>query len=334
LVRLIAAVALPLVVPGVITAILWALPGDPVEILCPPGICTGQLELAQRWHMDAGPWGFYSHWVSSALSGDFGTSIRVMQGETVDVLLLESVLPTLWLVGGALVLVLVMSALAAANRISPRLDPLWQLFGFAPSVIIALLACAVLEINQRGLRDIFDPVHEALWTGLSSATEASTVLNTLMGSSHTGSMLSLRVAFGALVLCLADGALSGAVLGTRAVFEEETKQRYVQIAVLRGEGILANMLPNVLPALIGQFRGRILHLLSGAVVVEVVLGIPGLGQLLWDGTLLQDFFVVLAAAWAFSLLSGLLLLVQGLSEVAVEMMVRRAPMVPVEAVPA
>ena len=47
--------------------------------------------------------------------------------------------------------------------------------------------------------------------------------------------------------------------------------------------------------------------MSGAGIVEVVLGIPGLGELLWEGTLLQDFGVVLAAAWAFALLSGALL---------------------------
>ena len=93
----------------------------------------------------------------------------------------------------------------------------------------------------------------------------------------------------------------------------------MQIALLRGETPLSNALPNVLPALIGQFRARMLHVLSGTVIVEVVLGIPGLGELLWDGTLLQDFGVVLAAAWAFSLLSGVLLLAQAGAEVVREL---------------
>ncbi len=333
LVRLIAAVALPLIVPAVITGILWALPGDPVEILCPPGICTGQEELAQRWHMDAGPIGFYTHWLANAFTGDFGRSIRVMQGQTVDTLLMESIMPTLWLVLAALLPVVVLSAVSAANRISARFDPAWQLIGLVPSVLFALLACALLEINQSWFKSVFDPVHEAGWSGLSVVLAwVPQALQFLVPVPATdGSMSALRIAFGAVVLGLADGALSGAVTGTRSVFEEETKQRYVQIAVLRGEGILGNMLPNVMPALIGQFRGRMLHLLSGAVVVEVVLGIPGLGQLLWDGTLLQDFFVVLAAAWAFSLLSGVLLLIQAATEVLVEMHIRRSPVVPVAA---
>src|SRR5690606_30825741 len=115
---------------------------------------------------------------------------------------------------------------------------------------------------------------------------------------------------GALVLSLADGALSGAVGGTRSVVESEYQQRYVQIAILRGETMLSNALPNVLPALIGQFRGRVLHILSGTVIVEVIIGIPGLGELLWAGTLGQDFGVVLPSAFLFALCSGLLMFAQ------------------------
>jgi ABC-type dipeptide/oligopeptide/nickel transport system permease component len=87
------------------------------------------------------------------------------------------------------------------------------------------------------------------------------------------------------------------------------------------------MLPNVMPALAGQMRARVLHLLSGAVVVEVVLGLPGVGDLLWSGTLLQDFGVVLAAATSFAAISGGLLCLQALVEIAVALHVRRAPAV-------
>jgi ABC-type dipeptide/oligopeptide/nickel transport system permease component len=65
--------------------------------------------------------------------------------------------------------------------------------------------------------------------------------------------------------------------------------------------------------------------MSGAVVVEVVLGIQGLGELLWAGTLLQDFGVVLAGAWAFSWLSALLLLSAALVDLGTTWWVRRVP---------
>ncbi len=94
---------------------------------------------------------------------------------------------------------------------------------------------------------------------------------------------------------------------------------------MRGETPLSNAMPNVLPALVGQFRARALHVMSGAVVVEVILGIPGLGELLWEGTLKQDFGVVLAATFAFSLMSSALLFGQAVSEVGVALFVRRHP---------
>jgi peptide/nickel transport system permease protein len=303
LVRIIAAVVLPLIVPAVITGAMWLIPGDPVEIICPPGACTGQAELAKRWSMDGTPLWFYYNWLWNACHGDFGRSIRVMQGDPVAGLLWESLPQTTALVCLALIPVIVFSTLAALGWLPRRLDPLWQGLGLVPSVILALLFAAAIEIGF-GAR------------------------------SHEGTPALLRVVCAALVLGVADGTLAASVIGTRSVFDEEIKQRYIGIATLRGESVFANAIPNVMPALIGQFRGRVLHILSGAVIVEVVLGVPGVGDLLWQGTLLQDFFVVLGAAWSFSLLSGLMMLIQALAEIAVEWHVRRAPSVHAEAVPA
>jgi ABC-type dipeptide/oligopeptide/nickel transport system permease component len=138
----------------------------------------------------------------------------------------------------------------------------------------------------------------------------------------------VRLALGALVLGFADGAFAGATTGVRALFGTERKQRYVGVALLRGERPLALMLPNVAPALAGQLRARVLHLLSGTVIVEVVLRINGIGDLLWSGTLLQDFGVVLAAATSFAALSAALLFIQAVTEIVVALVVRRAPAVP------
>jgi len=294
MVRLLAALALPIVVPAIITMVLWSLPGHPAEIICPPGICDGTEALAERWNLHKGPWHFFSTWMSNAVQGDFGKSWRVQQGFPVAELIFESLPATAMLVGLALVPLVVGGVLAAAGWIPKLLDPLWQALGLVPAVILALFLAAEIEITYGALSF-------GGWPG------------------------QLRLLLGALVLGVADNALSGALVGTRGVFEAEMRQRYVQIAVLRGESTLSNALPNVLPALIGQFRARALHLMSGAVVVEVVMGIPGIGELLFDGTLMQDFGVVLAATWAFSLLSALLLGTQAVSEIAVALWVRSSP---------
>ena len=287
--RVASALLLPFIVPAVIIGALWALPGDPALNLCSPPSCNPE-KLAEHWGLDQGPFVFYQEWFASAIQLDFGKSWQVLQGFSVTELLKESFPVTAGLMALSLVPLLAASFAAAMGVMPRRLDIGWQGLGLIPAVILALFFDAWLRITY-GEQDL------------------------------TGT----RMAFGAVVLGLADGTLSGAIVGTRSVLEEEVKQRYVQIAVMRGETVVSNTLPNVLPSLVGQFRARLLTILSGAVIVEVVLGLPGLGSLLWDGTLSQDFGVVLAATFAFSILSGFALLVQGAIEVGVSMYTRRSP---------
>lgn len=295
-VRLVAAALLPLLVPLVITGFIWALPGDPASLICPPEVCSGTEELAKRWNLDGGPWKFFSAWLAGAVEGDFGRSWRLLQGAPVSELLWDSLPLTAALVGVAFLLVL-LGAVGAATRAVPRwADPPLEAVGLIPVLVLALVAAATVTMSYGA-----------------QAFDSEAVI--------------VKVLLGALALGLADAALSGTVIGVRSQVEDERRQRYVRMAALRGEGELHNALPNVLPALVGQLRARTLHLLSGAVVVEVVLQLEGLGDLLWGGTLVQDFGVVIAAAFGFSLISAVLLAGQALAEVLVALHVRRSPAV-------
>lgn len=299
-VRLCAALLLPAAVPLVITLLIWALPGDPAEIICPPQICGGTEALAERWNLDRGPLSFYGGWVGSALDGEFGRSWRVQQGVAVSELLHTALPNTLLLFLLAATVLCAGTTAAALGLTGRRLDVPLFVVGLVPVVVWALLAAAWVDINYGA--------------------------TALMGEAA-----NIRLVAGAIALGLADGALSGAVMGTRALFEKERRERYVRVAVLRGEGILGNTLVNVAPSLAGQLRARLLHLLSGAVIVEVVLRIDGIGDLLWRGTLLQDFGVVLATATVFALVSSALLAAQALVEVATALAMRRSPALSVEA---
>lgn len=298
LVRLGAAFALPLLIPALITLILWALPGSPAEIMCPRELCGARTdELEIHLHVNEGAFAFYRHWLGNAITFDFGTSWRVAAGMQVSEMLAGALPATIKLIAIAMTLVMGASALATAGVLPKALDPLWQVMGLFPAVILALICAAYVTIT-------YGAVSYDGWPGM------------------------LRLLFGGLVLGLADGTLGTAIQGTRGIFEEEMKQRYVGIAVLRGESIVANTLPNVMPALTGQLRGRVLHMLSGSVIVEVVLGIDGLGQLVWAGTLKQDFGLVLAAAWAYALVSSALLILQASVEIGTAWYIRRTPLVP------
>jgi peptide/nickel transport system permease protein len=220
----------------------------------------------------------------------------VEQGLPVIDLLTESLPITLKLVGLALVPIVIGVVGAATGLIPARADGFFSAVGLVPALVFSLLGSAAIVVRFGS--NAFD-LEADRW----------------------------RLLIGAVVLGMADGAFAAAVTGVRGLVAAERNQRYVSIAILRGERTLGNMLPNVMPALAGQMRARVLHLLSGAVVVEVVLGLPGVGDLLWSGTLLQDFGVVLAAATSFAAISGGLLCLQALVEIAVALHVRRAPAV-------
>lgn len=302
LIRILVALALPFAVPAIITMLIWALPGDPASIICPPEICGGTSTLAARWNLDQGPVHFFSSWVGNAMQGDLGNSWRVQQGIPVRSLIGMALPNTALLISLAFLFLFTISV-ASAARILPRfLDPLFQSSGLLPTVVLALVGAGFVQLRY----------------GADAYGDAANLI---------------RLYAGVGVLGIADGALSGAVMGTRGLFDAERSQRYVQMAMLRGEGEFSNTFPNVAPAFAGQLRARILHLLSGAVIVEAVLRIDGLGDLLWRATLLQDFGLVLATATGFALLSGLLLLLQALVEICVAWVVRRSPSLPTRAMP-
>jgi ABC-type dipeptide/oligopeptide/nickel transport system permease component len=297
-VRLAAAALLPVLVPAVITALIWLLPGDPASIICPPEFCgASSASLAERWNLDGGPGEFFWAWATAALQGNFGNSWRLMQGVGIGSLLAESIPNTLLLISLALIPVSLGVVAAASEALPAKFDGVLYLIGLTPALLLAIMAAAIIELS--------------------------------MGSgSLIGSGQWVRLLLGAAVLGAADGAFSGAVTGTRSVFTRENRQRYVGISVLRGESRLSNTLPNVAPALAGQLRARTVQLLSGTVIVEVILRINGLGDLLWGGTLLQDFGVVLACATCFAVICSALLTAQALVEISAAIWIRRAPAMP------
>jgi len=238
--------------------------------------------------------GFYSHWIASALQFDFGDSWRVLTGKPVLDLMSDTIPTTFLLIALSLIPISLGSFVGALGRPHKRWDPMLVLLGVIPVVLLSLVTAAFVEVN-------------------------------LGGDSYEGLGYWLRLLAGALTLGMADGALTGSVLGSRSLFERENKQRYVGISVLRGEGNFSNTLPNLAGTLIGQYRARIVQLLSSAVIVEVIVGIDGFGALLWRGTLRQDFGVVLAAATVFASISAFLLFLQAVLEVFQVLHQRRSP---------
>lgn len=295
LARAIVAISLPFLVPACLVFLLWSLPGDPVDIIC-QGKCDEQasLALAERWHLNQGAVAYYFHWVGNALQLDLGNSWRVSTGRPIVELMKQTMPSSLLLILLALIPISVGSLLGSFGMPSKKLDPLLLALGVLPIVVLALIASAFVFMN--------------------------------FGTApFEGKAYWMQLIAGALTLGIADGALTGSILGFRSLFEQENQQRYVGISVLRGEGNFSNTLPNLAGTLVGQYRARIVQLLSSLVIVEVIVDVDGFGYLLWKGTLKQDFGMVLAAATVFASISAFLLFSQAGLEVLQQLHQRKSP---------
>tara|TARA_B110000037_G_scaffold216429_1_gene275563 strand:- start:224 stop:1003 length:780 start_codon:yes stop_codon:yes gene_type:complete len=252
---------------------------------------------------------YYSHWISSALDigacgveehnhvggvGDLGKSWTYMPSEQVLTLLGDSIFNTLKLVGLASLILLLGAVRAASGNLSHLTQKLFRLLGAVPALVLALAGAAFIAVT---------------FGSETAGSEANTV----------------RLLVAAFVLALADASLSGTVDAVEQVVSAEKQQRYVEMGVLRGESVLSNMLPNIMPSLAGQFRARILNLISSAVVIEVILSVEGVGDLLWNATLDQDFGLVLGSTFIFVLLSSFLLFIQAIVEIVTALVVRKSP---------
>ncbi len=100
-------------------------------------------------------------------------------------------------------------------------------------------------------------------------------------------------------LVLGIGGVAGLMRVMRANFLDTIRAEYVQTARAKGvpEGVVMfkHVLRNALNPLISAFGFSFSGLLSGALIVEIVMNYPGLGNLIYQALLREDQFVVLAS---------------------------------------
>lgn len=100
-------------------------------------------------------------------------------------------------------------------------------------------------------------------------------------------------------IVLGIGGIAGLMRIMRANFLDTIRAEYVQTARAKGvpEGLVMfkHVLRNAINPLISAFGFSFSSLLSGALIVEIVMNYPGLGNLIYHSLLREDQFVVLAA---------------------------------------
>jgi len=260
---------------GIITLI----PGDPATaILGPQASGEAVASLRADMGLDRPLHVQYWRWLSDALHGDLGTSIRF--GEPVAPLVIDRFVNTLWLAGASL-LIATMTGVAAGLVAARR----------AGSVADRTIMFGSLLGNSM----------PHFWLGILLIV----LFSLRLGWLPTGGMFSIREG-PSLSQTLHHLILPAATLGiiaagvtarlARSAMVEVLSQDYIRTArsvgvrewVITWKHALKNgSLPIV--TIVGAQAG---FLLSGAVLTEIVFAWPGLGTLMFESIKQRDFPVV------------------------------------------
>ena len=253
------------------------LPGDPAAYMMGLNASPDAVaRLRAEYGLDVSPWLQYAHWIGGLLHGDLGTSYtyRVPVADLV------------------------------AERLAVSL-PL-ALISLLLSVALALPLALAAATHPGGLRDrllmSMAQVGLALpnfWLGLLLILVCSVHLHLLPAGGFPGWDAGIGPALASLTLPAISLALPQACILARVLRAElgaALGEDYVRTARAKGlsrwRTLWRHALPNAaIPALtiVGlQFS----FLLAGAIIIETVYSLPGLGRLLFQATAQRDLIVV------------------------------------------
>jgi ABC-type dipeptide/oligopeptide/nickel transport system permease component/ABC-type transport system substrate-binding protein len=262
---------------AVIFAIVQIAPGDPARFML--GLQADPALVAAVRHelgLDVPLLHRYLHWVAGMLGGDFGLSYTYRV--PVAALIAERLSVSLPLASYALLLTLLIAfplgILAAAQRgraADPWISSFTQLGVAIPSFWLGILLILVFAVTLRWVSAGGFPGWDAGWWNAMRA-------------------LTLP----AIALALPQAAILARVL--RAALLETLHEDYVRTARAKGltpsATLLKHALPNAMLPVLTVLGLQLSFLLAGAIVVENVFFLPGLGRLVFQAIVQRDLIVV------------------------------------------
>lgn len=275
--RLLSAIPVLLIVSLVVFALMYITPGDPAAIMLGPEASPEDVQtLRESLGLNDPPWERYAAWMSGVVQGDLGDSIFL--GRSVASAIGAQIQPTLYLAIVAeviAVLIAIPAGIIAARR-QGRLSDLGVVSAAVlgtslPSFLLGLLLILVFSVNLAVLPSAgYTAPHEDF------------------------AMFLKQIILPAVALAAMQAALIARM--TRTTMIEQLQQNFV--TVVRAKGLseaaitVKHALRNsALPILtvVAQSFGL---LISGAIVIETVFNIPGLGQLIINGITRRDYPVI------------------------------------------
>jgi peptide/nickel transport system permease protein len=275
--RVIAGVSLLFVISSAAFLLLYASGGDIARNLLGPTATQAQVDAkSEALGLNEPLLTRYWDWLSSALTGDFGTSWS--SNASVSSVLGGRVAVTLAIVITAVIVsaigALILGSLAATRGgWLDRQIQLTTLIGAAiPGFLIALLLVLTLAINLGWFAPTgYIPLTDSVSGWFSTATLP--------------------------VVALAIGGIAGVAQQVRGSMLDEQRKDYVRTLECRGLSsrrvIYGHVLRNASGPALNVLALMFIAMLGGAVVVEQVFTIPGLGRLTVASTLSGDVPVIM-----------------------------------------
>ncbi|WP_055479128.1 ABC transporter permease [Sphaerimonospora mesophila] len=302
--RLGATLLLLLALSLLVFALMYLSPGDVARNMLGTRNVTPEAlaEIRARYHLDEPFLTQYWLWVSQAVTGDFGTSIRT--GGPVGPLMLSRTGITAATAGLAFLLSALVGipvGIVAAVRRGRPLDRLLvgvSVVGVsAPGFAVGLLLLYVFALGL-GWFPIYgtgDGFLDGLWHLVLPA-------------------VALALGLGAFVVKL-----------TRAAVVRELDQDYVTFARGRGlpeSAVLRIVLRNAAIPIVTSLGLMVAYLFGGTVLIEVTFALPGLGALMEESVLFKDVPVVQALTLVVAFVVSVTALVVDLSYLLIDPRVR------------
>ncbi|HEC14564.1 MAG TPA: ABC transporter permease [Rhodospirillales bacterium] len=275
-------------------AVYWLMgmmPGDPIDLMIsadPKMTSDDAVRLRALYGLDRPIWERYLNWLGAALSGDLGFS-RLYAKPVLDILA-PALGNTVLLMGSSFILSLLIAlplGVLGATKPYSRTDYTVNLFAFAGisvppfwlallliigfSVMLGILPASGLDIGEGG----------GLW-------ERARFLILPMST-------------------LVIASLGGQTRYMRAAMIEVLRQDYIRTARAKGLSesrvVLAHGLRNALIPVVTIIALDFGGLFSGALITETIFAFPGMGKLIFDSIMGNDFNLALNALLLATLLT-------------------------------
>jgi peptide/nickel transport system permease protein len=290
--RLIQSVALLFVMSVAIYTLMGMMPGDPIDIMInsdPSLTSADAARMRALYGLDQPIWLRYTNWLTAALGGDLGYSR--LYNQPVPNILIPRAGNTLILLGTAMAIAVAIAipvGIFAAVRPYSRLDTCVNLICFAgvsmPVFWLALMLIMLFAVTLG-------------WLPAGG-----------YGTAGGGGGMGDRAIYLILpVLTLVIISVGGYTRFIRASMLEQLRADYIRTAIAKGASkatvVWGHALRNAAIPIVTVVAVDLGTLFGGALVTETMFSFPGMGRLIYDSIMGNDYNLALTALLAATLMT-------------------------------